>query len=149
MRVLDFLQGIKSPKLRLAWLVAIAADAIQIVALPLFVSGGLSPVDVVLDVLSRERRGSEEFGFVALLQPTSPLREPARWHDAFAHMSRGDCDAVILSATEPEVALRALLNEFPAARDVEVRGAQLEEAFLALTADETDQDAVTSEGHSR
>jgi CMP-N-acetylneuraminic acid synthetase len=54
-----------------------------------------SSVDVVLDVLSRERRGSEEFGFVALLQPTSPLREPARWHDAFAHMSRGDCDAVI------------------------------------------------------
>ena len=49
MRVLDFLKGIKSPKLRLAWLVAIAADAIQIVALPLFVPGGLSPLDVVLD----------------------------------------------------------------------------------------------------
>ena len=58
-------------------------------------------------------------------------------------------DTVILSSTEPEEALRALLNEFPAARDVEVRGAQLEEAFLALTADETDQDAVTSEGHSQ
>jgi len=49
MRVFDFLKGIKSPKHRLAWLVAIAADAIQIVALPLFAPGGLSPVDVVLD----------------------------------------------------------------------------------------------------
>jgi len=44
MKVLEFIKGIKSPKLRLAWLVAIAADAIQIVALPLFVPGGLSPV---------------------------------------------------------------------------------------------------------
>ncbi|HET7018134.1 MAG TPA: ABC transporter ATP-binding protein [Streptosporangiaceae bacterium] len=48
-------------------------------------------------------------------------------------------DTVILSATEPEAALRALLNEFPAARDVEVRGAQLEEAFLALTTGERDE----------
>ena len=45
-------------------------------------------------------------------------------------------DTVILSATEPESALRALLSEFPAARDVEVKGAQLEEAFLALTTNE-------------
>jgi hypothetical protein len=49
MRVFDFLKAIKSPKHRLAWLVAIAVDAIQIVALPLFAPGGLSPMDVVLD----------------------------------------------------------------------------------------------------
>jgi len=49
MKLFDFLKGIKSPKHRLAWLAAIAVDAIQIVALPLFVPGGLSPVDVVLD----------------------------------------------------------------------------------------------------
>jgi hypothetical protein len=49
MKVFDFLKGIRSSKHRLAWLVAIAADAIQIVALPLFIAGGLSPVDVVLD----------------------------------------------------------------------------------------------------
>ena len=59
-------------------------------------------------------------------------------------------DTVILSATEPEAALRALLNEFPAARDVEVRGAQLEEAFLALTAGHSDErDDVTSNGAAR
>ena len=43
---------------------------------------------------------------------------------------------VILSAAEPEAALRALLSEFPAARDVEVSGARLEDAFLALTSDD-------------
>lgn len=35
----------------MAWLVAIAADAIQIVALPLFAVGGLSPADTLLDLV--------------------------------------------------------------------------------------------------
>ena len=39
------------PEHRLAWLVAIAADAIQIVGLPFFVEGVLSPVNAVLDVI--------------------------------------------------------------------------------------------------
>jgi len=39
------------PQHRLAWLVAIAADAIQIVGLPYFVEGVLSPVDTLLDVV--------------------------------------------------------------------------------------------------
>jgi hypothetical protein len=39
------------PQHRLAWLVAIAADAIQIVGLPFFVEGVLSPVNVVLDII--------------------------------------------------------------------------------------------------
>jgi hypothetical protein len=46
----NFLKTIKSRDQRLAWLVAIAADVIQIGALPLFAAGGLSPADVVLDV---------------------------------------------------------------------------------------------------
>ena len=46
----DFLKTIKSPQQRLAWLVAIVADALQIVAFPLFVEGGVSPADAVLDV---------------------------------------------------------------------------------------------------
>jgi ABC-2 type transport system ATP-binding protein len=45
-------------------------------------------------------------------------------------------DAVILACADAETALRGLLAEFPAARDVEVRGAGLEEAFFALTADD-------------
>jgi hypothetical protein len=35
----------------LAWLVAIAADTIQIALFPLFVAGGFSPADTVLDVI--------------------------------------------------------------------------------------------------
>jgi hypothetical protein len=57
---------------------------------------------------------------------------------AIAGVSSADLrgDAVILACADAEMALRGLLDRFPAARDVEVRGAGLEEAFLALTADE-------------
>jgi hypothetical protein len=41
---------LRSPEVRLAWLVALAADAAQIVAMPLFVEGGLSPADDLLDI---------------------------------------------------------------------------------------------------
>jgi len=51
MRVFDFLKSVKSPEQRLAWLVALAADAIQIVALPLFAPGGFSPADTLLDLV--------------------------------------------------------------------------------------------------
>jgi hypothetical protein len=46
----DFLKSVKSAEHRKAWFVAIMADAIQIVGLPLFVAGGLSPFDTVLDL---------------------------------------------------------------------------------------------------
>ena len=51
--------------------------------------------DVVLDVLARERQSQRSYDLVALLQPTSPVREPSRWNDAFAHLDLGDGDAVI------------------------------------------------------
>jgi ABC-2 type transport system ATP-binding protein len=47
-------------------------------------------------------------------------------------------DTVVLSSANPETALRALLDQFPGVRDVEVRGSGIEEAFLALTADDAD-----------
>jgi ABC-2 type transport system ATP-binding protein len=43
-------------------------------------------------------------------------------------------DAVLLSCTNSDAALVALLAAFPGARDVEVTGGSLEEAFLELTA---------------
>jgi ABC-2 type transport system ATP-binding protein len=49
-------------------------------------------------------------------------------------------DAVILTCTDSDAALRGLLGRFPAARDIEVHGSGLEEAFLALTADNDDND---------
>ncbi len=42
-------------------------------------------------------------------------------------------DAVILRCGDSDAALRQLLIQFPQARDIEVRGAGLEEAFLELT----------------
>jgi ABC-2 type transport system ATP-binding protein len=49
-------------------------------------------------------------------------------------------DAVLLSCSDADTALRALLASFPAARDIEVRGGSLEEAFLELTAEEEKSD---------
>jgi ABC-2 type transport system ATP-binding protein len=43
-------------------------------------------------------------------------------------------DAVVLSCGDSDAALRELLGRYPAAHDIEVRSAGLEEAFLELTA---------------
>lgn len=46
----DSIKALKAPEHRLAWLVAIVADALQIVAFPLFAEGAISPLDTVLDI---------------------------------------------------------------------------------------------------
>jgi ABC-2 type transport system ATP-binding protein len=43
---------------------------------------------------------------------------------------------VALACADSDAALRALLRQFPAAHDIEVLGAGIEEAFLALTGDD-------------
>ena len=48
-------------------------------------------------------------------------------------------EAVILTCADSDLTLRALLSRFPAARDIEVAGAGIEEAFMALTADDDDE----------
>jgi ABC-2 type transport system ATP-binding protein len=47
-------------------------------------------------------------------------------------------DTITLSCSDTDAALSALLRSFPGARNTEVRGASLEEAFLELTVDEDD-----------
>ncbi len=49
-------------------------------------------------------------------------------------------DAVVLTCTDTDVALAAMLQKFPGAKDIEVTGGTLEEAFIELTAidDSTD-----------
>jgi ABC-2 type transport system ATP-binding protein len=42
-------------------------------------------------------------------------------------------DAVILSCTDSDRAIRALLEHYALARDIEITGGSLEEAFLELT----------------
>jgi len=44
-------------------------------------------------------------------------------------------EAVVLRCSDSDAAIRALLQGYPAARDIEIAGAGLEEAFLELTAD--------------
>jgi hypothetical protein len=46
-----YFNSIKEPEHRVAWAVAIAADALQIAAFPLFVEGGISPADSALDLI--------------------------------------------------------------------------------------------------
>jgi len=52
MAIMDYLRTMKTPEHRMAWVVAVAADAIQIGALPFFAAGGVSPADTVLDILT-------------------------------------------------------------------------------------------------
>jgi ABC-2 type transport system ATP-binding protein len=54
-------------------------------------------------------------------------------------------DVAVLTCSDAEAALRALLHQFPSAPDVEVRGAGLEEAFLALTAGWTTDSHISLE----
>jgi hypothetical protein len=51
MSFLTYFQSLKEPEHRLAWAVALAADALQIAAFPLFVEGGISPADSLLDLI--------------------------------------------------------------------------------------------------
>jgi ABC-2 type transport system ATP-binding protein len=51
-------------------------------------------------------------------------------------------DAVILSCTDSDSALRELLSAYPAAHDIEVAGAGLEAAFLQLTGDDAVPDQI-------
>ena len=51
-------------------------------------------------------------------------------------------EAVIINCSDSDTALRALLPAYPTARDIEVTGAGLEEAFLQLTGDDSAEEAV-------
>jgi hypothetical protein len=51
MSILEHIKSLKEPEQRLAWAIAIAADVLQIAAFPLFVEGGVSPADTLLDLV--------------------------------------------------------------------------------------------------
>jgi hypothetical protein len=51
MRIREFWQNLKTPEHRIAWMIALAADALQIGVFPLFAEGALSPADTALDVV--------------------------------------------------------------------------------------------------
>jgi hypothetical protein len=47
----DFLRSLKTREELSAWVVALAADTLQVAVFPLFVEGAFSPADVVLDAV--------------------------------------------------------------------------------------------------
>jgi hypothetical protein len=51
MSLKDYFNSLKLPEQRLAWLIAMAADAVQIAGFPFFAEGGISVADSVLDVV--------------------------------------------------------------------------------------------------
>jgi ABC-2 type transport system ATP-binding protein len=53
-------------------------------------------------------------------------------------------DAAVLICSDSDAAIRALLTRYPGARDIEIAGAGLEEAFVELTADQ-DEGASAAE----
>ena len=55
-------------------------------------------------------------------------------------------EAVVLSCSDSDAAIRALLAAHPEARDIEIAAAGLEEAFLALTADAAQAPSAPSGG---
>jgi ABC-2 type transport system ATP-binding protein len=51
-------------------------------------------------------------------------------------------EAVVLTCSDSDLTIRALVAEFPDARDIEINGAGLEEAFLRLTVDQAEEVAA-------
>ncbi|HEY3922645.1 MAG TPA: ABC transporter ATP-binding protein [Gaiellaceae bacterium] len=52
--------------------------------------------------------------------------------DGVTHAERHG-ESIVLACSDSDAAIRALLAAFPSARDIEIRGAGLEEAFIQLT----------------
>jgi ABC-2 type transport system ATP-binding protein len=69
--------------------------------------------------------------------PGAPLEELERLPGVTRAERRGE--AVVLVCTDSDATVRALLPAYPAARDIEISGAGLEEAFLELTGGDADE----------
>ena len=54
----------------------------------------------------------------------------------------GRGEAVVLRCTDSDAAVRALLQDYPDARDLEITGAGFEEAFMELTRGEDEEEAA-------
>jgi ABC-2 type transport system ATP-binding protein len=88
---------------------------------------------VVADGPATEIKGTVGLRTIRATLPDADLAVLAALPGVTNADTRGD--AVVLNCSDSDSALRALLPAFPAARDIEVSGAGLEEAFLQLTSD--------------
>jgi ABC-2 type transport system ATP-binding protein len=86
---------------------------------------------VVADGPATEIKGTAGLRTIRATLPRANPAALASLPGVTAADTRGD--AIVLNCSDSDAALRALLPAFPAARDIEVTGAGLEEAFLQLT----------------
>lgn len=93
---------------------------------------------VVADGSSTEIKARVGMKAIRATLPGADLDDLARLPGVAVADRRGE--TVILTCTDSDAALRRLLADHPGARDIEVRGAGLEEAFLELTGDQTEAD---------
>ncbi|GAB2470844.1 ABC transporter ATP-binding protein [Jatrophihabitans fulvus] len=98
---------------------------------------------VVADGPANEIKATVGSRTIRATVPGASLLELGRLPGVVATDSRGD--SVILTCQDADTALRALLNGYEQARDIEVSGAGLEAAFLALTGDEPSATDTTQE----
>jgi ABC-2 type transport system ATP-binding protein len=88
---------------------------------------------IVADGPATEIKSAVGLRTIRATLPGADLAALATLPGVTATDSRGD--SVILNCSDSDTALRAFLPAYPEARDIEVSGAGLEEAFLQLTSD--------------
>jgi ABC-2 type transport system ATP-binding protein len=93
----------------------------------------LSAGRVVADAATTEIKAMVGSRTIRATLPGVSLERLERLPGASRAERRGD--AVVITCGDSDATVRAVLDEFPEARDVEIAGAGLEQAFLALTSD--------------
>jgi len=92
---------------------------------------------VVADGPTTEIKAAVGLRTIRATLPSAPLAELLRLPGVSGAELRGD--GLLLTCADSDLAVRALLEQFPDVRDIEITGAGLEDAFLALTRDRTDE----------
>lgn len=93
---------------------------------------------IVADGPATEIKATVGLHTIRATLPNVPINTLAALSGVQSAELRGE--AVILHCTDSDAAIRALLRDFPAASDIEIAGAGLEEAFLLLTGDQRSEE---------
>ena len=96
---------------------------------------------VVADGPTSEIRARVSTHTIRATLPDADRAELASLPGVTAAERRGE--AVVLICSDSDAAIRALLADYPEARDIEIAGAGLEEAFVELTGDGDETSAAT------
>jgi ABC-2 type transport system ATP-binding protein len=92
---------------------------------------------IVADGPATEIKGSVGLRTIRATLPDVDLAALGRLPGVTNVDTRGE--SVVINCSDSDIALRSFLPAYPAARDIEVTGAGLEEAFLQLTSDTSEE----------